>query len=400
MPDDTEVHQFPFGPPTGLDVHPLWAKIRREEPVARVRLPYGGEGWLVTRYDDVKQALSDPRLSRAAAVGREDVPRTTPRPAQPSALLSMDPPEHTRLRLLISRAFTGRRVERLRPRAQEIVEEHLERIERSGPPADLVRGFALPLPVTLICEMLGVPPDDQHRFREFADVMLSTTAYTEEQVVDARARLAGYLAELVALRRAHPTDDLLGALVAARDDDDRLSEEELIDIGITLLIAGHETTASELSNFIYVLLTEPGHWAALRARPELIPGAVEELLRHVQLSTGGNNPRVATEDVALGDVTVSAGEAVIVFAQSANRDEAVFAHPDELDLTRHPNHHLAFGYGAHYCLGAQLGRMELQVALAALLRRFPTLRLGVPVEDLSWKSGLLVRAPESLPVEW
>ncbi|OHV24127.1 cytochrome [Parafrankia soli] len=365
MPDDTEVHRFPFGPSAGLEVHPLWAKIRREEPVAR-----------------------------------EDVPRTTPRPAQPSALLSMDPPEHTRLRLLISRAFTGRRVEQLRPRAQEIVEAHLEQIERSGPPADLVRGFALPLPVTLICEMLGVPPEDQHRFREFADFMLSTTAYTEEQVVDARARLAGYLAELVALRRAHPTDDLLGALVAARDDEDRLSEEELIDIGITLLIAGHETTASELSNFIYVLLTEPGHWEALRARPELIPGAVEELLRHVQLSTGGNNPRVATEDVRLGDVTVSAGEAVIVFAQSANRDEAVFDHPDELDFTRHPNHHLAFGYGTHYCLGAQLGRMELQVALAALLRRFPSLRLGVPVEELPWKSGLLVRAPESLPVEW
>ncbi|MEV0251706.1 cytochrome P450 [Nocardia sp. NPDC050712] len=400
MTTDFEVRHYPFGEPVRLDIHPLLARLRREEPVARIQLPYGGEGWLITRYDDVRLVLADPRFSRAEAVDREDLPRATPEPPRGDSLLSMDPPEHTRLRKLVAKAFTGRRVEQLRPRAQQIVDEHLDAIERSGPPADLVRQFALPLPVTLICEMLGVPTDQQHRFRDFSDAILSTTAYTREQILSARAELEGYLAELVAQRRAEPADDLLGALVAARDNDDRLSETELVNLGVGLLIAGHETTANQIANFTYVLLTEPGHWDLLQRDPGLLPGAVEELLRHVQLGSGGAFARIATEDVELSGVTVRAGEAVFVNTQAANRDESVFADPEELDLTRAGNPHMAFGHGAHHCLGAQLARLELQVAIGTLLRRFPGLRLAVPLDEVPWKTGLLVRGPKALPVTW
>jgi cytochrome P450 len=400
MTIDTGVRRYPFGEPVRLDMDPLYATLRREEPISRVQLPYGGAGWLATRYDDVKLVLADPRFSRAAAVDREDVPRSTPEPSQRNSLLSMDAPEHSRLRKLVAKAFTSRRVEQLRPRAQQIVDERLTDIERSGPPADLVSGLALPLPVTVICEMLGVPTQDQHRFRDFSDIVLSTTAHTREQINVARAELEAYLAELIAERRRRPAEDLLTALVAARDNEDRLSEEELVSLGIGLLIAGHETTANQIANFTYVLLTEPENWQLLCADPTLVPGAVEELLRFVQLGSGGSFARIATEDVELGGVTIQAGEAVFVNTQSANRDEAVFDTPEHMDLLRTHNPHMAFGHGVHHCLGAQLARLELQVALGSLLRRFPTLHLAVPVADVPWKTGLLVRGPKALPVSW
>ncbi|WP_225727902.1 MULTISPECIES: cytochrome P450 [unclassified Nocardia] len=400
MTVNTEVRQYPFGEPFRLDMHPQYAKLRSDEPVSRVRLPYGGDGWLVTRYEDVKQVLADPRFSRAITVDREDIPRTTPEPARAGSLLSMDPPEHTRLRKLVAKAFTGRRVELLRPRAQQIVDERLDEIERCGPPADLVRQLALPLPVTVICEMLGIPPEEQHRFRDFSDAVLSTTAYTREQINDARDALEAYLAEVVAQRREHPTDDLMSALVAARDNEDRLSEEELVSLGVTLLVAGHETTANQIANFTYLLLSEREQWELLRGRPDLVPEAVEELLRYVQLGSGGGFARVATEDIELSGVTVRAGEAVFVNTQSANRDERVFEASERLDLTRKINPHLAFGHGVHHCLGAQLARLELQVAIGTLLRRFPELRIAVPIDEVPWKKGLLVRGPVALPVSW
>lgn len=400
MTVNTEVRRYPFGEPVRLEMDPLFTQLRREEPVCRVELPYGGEGWLVTRYEDVKLVLADPRFSRAATVGREDLPRATPAPVRADSLLSMDPPEHSRLRKLVAKAFTGRRVAELRPRTREIVDEKLTALEHAGAPADLVEGFALPLPVTVICEMLGVPPRDQHRFRDFSDAILSTTAYTREQIESARDSLETYLAEVVAERRRRPTDDLLGALVAARDEEDRLSERELVNLGVGLLIAGHETTANQIANFTYVLLTRREYWELLRAEPELIPGAVEELLRYVQLGAGAGQPRVATEDVVLSGVTVRAGDSVFVNTQAANRDENVFDDPESLDLTRQRNPHVAFGYGAHHCLGAQLARVELQVALEALLERFPTLRLSLPLDEIPWKSGLLIRGPKQLLVEW
>ncbi|GAB0103138.1 cytochrome P450 [Nocardia sp. JMUB6875] len=400
MTIDAGVHRYPFGDPVRLDQHPMAAKLQREEPISRVRLPFGGEAWLVTRYAEVRSVLSDPRFGRAATVGREDVPRVRETPALPNVLTSMDPPELTRVRKLTMTAFTSRRVQELRPRAEQIVDELLTAMADSGSPADLVTALALPVPVTVICEMLGVPARDQHRFREFSDAVMSTTAVTAEERMAAYAELTTYLTEQIAVRRTDPTDDLLGALVAARDNEDRLTEDELITLGITLLVAGHETTANQISNFTYTLLTTPGAWERLRADPELVPTAVEELLRFIQLGNGGAFPRIASEDVEIAGTLVRAGEALFVDLQAANRDESVFEDPHALTLDRHHNSHLAFGHGFHHCIGAQLARLELQVALTALLRRFPNLRLAVPADEVPWKSGMLLRGPKSLPAAW
>ncbi|MFE3227346.1 cytochrome P450 [Nocardia sp. NPDC059228] len=399
MSTPTEVRHYPFGDPVRLDPHPTALKLLREEPISRVRLPYGGEAWLVTRYADVRSVLSDPRFGRAATVGREDVPRVRETPAMPNIPTSMDPPELTRLRKLTMTAFTTRRVQELRPRTEEIVQDMLTAMAAAGSPADLVEALALPVPVTVICEMLGVPPQDQHRFRDFSDAIMSTTAVPDEERVAALAAVAEYLTEQIAERRAHPTDDLLGALVAARDNDDRLSEDELITLGLTLLVAGHETTANQIANFVYVLLTA-GEWDRLRADPDLVPAAVEELLRYIQLGNGGAFPRIAVEDVELSGTLIRAGEAVFVDLAIANRDETVFPDPDTMDLTRHHNSHLAFGHGFHHCVGAQLARLELHVTLTALLRRFPNLRLAVLADEVEWKTGMLLRGPKALPVVW
>lgn len=400
MTIDTGVHRYPFGDPVRLDQHPMAVKLQREEPISRVRLPFGGEAWLVTRYADVRAVLSDPRFGRAETVGREDVPRVRETPALPNVLTSMDPPELTRVRKLTMTAFTSRRVQELRPRTEEIVEELLAAMAASGSPADLVTALALPVPVTVICEMLGVPPQDQQRFREFSDAVMSTTAVTAEERMAAYAELTTYLTEQIAVRRTDPTDDLLGALVSARDNEDRLTEDELITLGITLLVAGHETTANQISNFTYTLLTTPGAWERLREDPELVPTAVEELLRFIQLGNGGAFPRIASEDVEIAGTLVRKGEALFVDLQAANRDDSVFENPHTLTLDRHHNSHLAFGHGFHHCIGAQLARLELQVALTALLRRFPNLRLAIPADEVPWKSGMLLRGPKSLPVAW
>ncbi|MGV9835821.1 cytochrome P450 [Nocardia niigatensis] len=399
MTTPTEVRHYPFGDPVRLDPHPTALKLLREEPISRVRLPYGGEAWLVTRYADVRSVLSDPRFGRAATVGRDDVPRVRETPAMPNIPMSMDPPELTRLRKLTMTAFTTRRVQDLRPRAEELVDGMLTAMAEADSPADLVSALALPVPVTIICEMLGVPPRDQHRFRDFSDAIMSTTAVPEEQRMAAFAAVTEYLTEQVAERRVHPADDLLGALVAARDDEDRLTEDELIMLGMTLLVAGHETTANQIANFVYILLTQ-GEWERLRDDPDLVPPAVEELLRYIQLGNGGAFPRIALEDVMLSGTRIRAGEAVFVDLATANRDETVFPDPDTMDLARHHNSHLAFGHGFHHCVGAQLARLELQVTLAALLRRFPNLRLAIPADEVEWKQGMLLRGPKALPVAW
>jgi nocardicin N-oxygenase len=394
-----ETYRYPFGDPVRVDLDPRYAQLRAEQPALRVKLPYGSECWLVTRYEDVKTVLSDPRFSRARAAGREDTPRVTPEAAPAGSMLSMDPPEHSRLRRLIARAFTARRVREFRPRVEEIVDGLLNNIEQAGPPVDLVENLALPLPVSVISHMLGVPPGQHHRFRDFSAMVLSTTAYTREEVVAARAALEEYLSELAEQRRQQPGDDLLSALVAAHDDD-QLTDKELTQTGITLLVGGHESTASQLACSVYLLLSRPDQWALLRDRPELVPSAVEELLRYIPLGSGGAFARIATEDIELGGVLVRAGEAVVASTNSANRDERVFTDPELLDLSREHNPHLAFGSGPHVCLGAQLARSELQVALGALLRRFPNLRLAVPAEEVPWREGSLLRSPRQLQVVW
>jgi cytochrome P450 RapN len=392
------VRTYPFGPPEGLTMNPNYARLRAE-PLVKVEMPYGGEAWLATRYEDVKTVLADPRFSRAEAVGK-DVPRVMPPIELETSILSMDPPEHSRLRKLVAKAFTARQIERLRPRTQAIIDELLDRMIAAGPPADLAESLAWPLPITVICELLGVPVEDRDRFRTWTDRLLSLSGAEIEQTRQARESLDGYLAELIAQRRVEPTEDLLGQLVLARDEGDRLSEGELVSFGVTLLVAGHETTANQTGNFVYLLLDQPELWQQLVADPDLVPAAVEELTRFVPLGASAAFSRIATEDLELGGRLVRKGESVVTTVASANRDEAIFDRPDEINLSREHNPHVGFGHGVHHCLGAPLARLELQLAVGTLVRRLPGLRLAVPADDVAWRVDRLVRGVRALPVAW
>ena len=397
---DMTALQYPFRPIEGLRPHPRYAQLRAEGAPVRIRMPYGGEAWLVTRYADVRAVLASPRFSRAAAAGR-DVPRARPPMDSPEQIISMDPPDHTRLRTLVAKEFTARRVDGLRPRVREIVDDLLDTVCKDGSPADLAAGLAWQLPVTVICELLGVPADDHESFRTWTEMTLALGADTRHaEIVDARERLNTYLADLIARRRVDPAGDLLSDLIAARDNADRLSESELVRLGVTLLISGHETTANQLGNFVFLLLSDRRHWTRLVADPDLIPRAVEELLRYTPMAASVDFARIAVDDVQLSGRRIAAGDAVLVQLHAANRDAAVFERPDELDLARAENPHLAFGHGVHHCLGAPLARMELQVALAALVDRLPGLRLAVPADEIPWRADRLVRGVRSLPVTW
>ena len=390
---------YPFSEAQGLVLDPEYARLRDSGELARVTMPYGGDAWLATSYEDIKTVLSDPRFSRAATLGR-DVPRAIPLINYDSNILTMDPPDHSRLRKLVARAFTQRRIEQLRPRAQQVVDELLDRLIEQGPPADLVEGLALPLPITMICELLGVPFQDRDRFRAWSDTALSLTAHTPEEIEHARDSLRAYLSDLIGAHRANPSDDLLSELIVARDEHDRLTEEELVTFGITLLVAGHETTANQTGNFLYTLLSRPELLAELHADPSLLNQAIEELLRMTPLGNVAASPRIALEDVVLSGTLVRAGEAVMTQTAAANRDKSVFDHADEIDFHREQNPHIAFGHGAHHCLGAQLARLELQIAVGTVLRRMPGIRFAVPVEEVRFKRGRLVRGLQSLPVSW
>ncbi|MFE9652070.1 cytochrome P450 [Micromonospora sp. NPDC006431] len=343
--------------------------------------------------------LGDPRFSRAAATGRDE-PRNTPHQQQ-TGILSMDPPDHTRVRRLVAKAFTARRVDELRPRTRAVAEELVDGMLAAGQPADLVAYLATPLPIRVICDLLGVPVSDQDKFHTWSEAIVSTTSLEPGLVQHYLDSLLAYMAGLVARRRVEPADDLLSAMVRARDEHaDRLSEEEMVMLAAGLLAAGHETTVTQIPNMMYVLLTTPGAWDTLRGRPELVATAVEELMRFIPLGATAAFARYATEDVELGGVLVRAGEPVVVSIPSANRDGTVFPDADRLDLAREVNPHLGFGHGVHHCLGAQLARMELRVVLETLLDRAPGLRLAVPEEELTWKSGLLVRGLVAMPVGW
>ncbi|WP_416970871.1 cytochrome P450 [Streptomyces sp. 4F14] len=394
-----EVRAYPFGPITRLDLDPTLKELCGEQPVLRVRLPFGGDGWLVTRHADVRTVLADPRFSRAAAVG-DHVPRTVAIGLPSTSMLSMDPPDHTRLRRRVTNAFSVRRLKALRPRIEEIVHELLDAMVASGSPADLTTALTWPLPITVICEMLGVPLADRSRFGEWVDGLLMLA--DPEQAARARAQLDAYLAGLVAQRRVTPSDDLLGELVAgdAEDEEGPLAEEELIGLGVSLLSAGQEATANQIGNFVYTLVTRPALWDRLRAEPALIPKAVEELLRFIPNSATAGFTRIATEDVELSGTLVRAGDAVVAELGMANHDAEVFERPDEIDFHRERVPHVTFGHGLHHCLGAQLARLELRVVLEVLTRRLPDLRLAVPADQLSWRTERLVRGVAALPVTW
>jgi cytochrome P450 len=392
------LHRYPFDRDR-LEPDPLYAQLQREEPVCRVQMPYGRPAWLVTTYELAKIVFSDPRFSRAAILGM-DSPRENPVDFDqvPDSITNMDPPNHTRIRQLVSKAFTPRRVEQLRPRARKIAAGLIDDMMAAGPPADLVQGFSFALPAIVICELLGIPEADRHQFRRWTDGIVSTSTVGPQEQQETFLSLLGYFGQLFAERRERPGADLLSGLVQARDNEDRLTETELLILGITLLVAGYETSAHQITNMVYTLLTQPEQLDMLRADPELIPDAVEEMLRYIALGSA-INARVATVDVQLGEVLVRAGEPVLTASAAANRDPSVFDCPDELHITRHPNPHLAFGHGPHFCLGAHLARMELQVSMELILSRFPGLRLAVPESDLAWQQGIM-RGLTAFPLSW
>ncbi|MGW4272980.1 cytochrome P450 [Streptomyces seoulensis] len=398
MSERPEPLRYPFTSDECLAPAPRYAALR-DAPMPRVRLPYGEDAWLVTGYADARSVLSDARFSLRAGAER-DQPRMRPQSISGVGLLSTDGAEHARLRGVVARHFGARRVDRLRERVCEIAEALLDRLEETGPPGDLVRGFAFPLAITLICDLLGVPEDDHHRIRRWLDVMLAH-AVTVEDFTAQSQEFGAYLAELVELRRREPGDDLFTCLVRAHDEEDRLSYDELFELAAELLSAGFVTTYHQISNFCYLLLRRPEWLSRLRDRRADIPAAVEELLRYVPMPNGLVFPRYATEDVEVGGVLVRAGEPVLVDMSAANRDPAVFEDPDDLILDRvPPAPHLSFGHGAHFCVGARLARLELQVALETLLVRMPGLKLAVGDAELRWKTEAMLRGLHGLPVEW
>ncbi|MEV5686345.1 cytochrome P450 [Streptomyces sp. NPDC052164] len=395
MTTHVEPHAYPFNTAEGLQLAEEYERVRERSGLLRVQMPYGEPAWLVTRYADARLVLGDQRFSRAAGAAHDEPRQSEGR--RDSGILSMDPPGHTRLRSLVAKAFTVRQIEKLRPQVKELTASLLDGMEAAGPPADLVDGFALPLPVAVICRMLGVPEADRPRFRVWSDNALSTSSLTAAEFDASREELRAYMGELINLHREDPQDDLMTALIEARDGGERLTELELIDLCVAILVAGHETTASQIPNFVLTLLDHPDQMDQLRAHPELIPGAVEELLRFVPLGSGAGQPRYATEDVEVGGTLVRAGSPVLVAIGAANRDALRFTAPGVLDVSREGNQHLGFGHGVHHCLGAPLARLELQEALGALLTRFPGLK---PAGDVTWKTELLVRGPRVMPIGW
>jgi cytochrome P450 len=392
------VRAYPFDMEE-ISVSPVYEELLRTEPMSRVQLPFGEPAWLATRYADVKLVMLDSRFSRELAQGL-DQPRMR-RESMGDGIMGMDPPDHSRLRRLVGKAFTARRMEQMREGVRALSRRLIDSMIAKGDTADIVEDLARPLPVTVICDLLGVPHEDQPIFREWTQALVSDATAKGDVLYVYGNQLEDYVAKLVAQRRAEPTDDLLGALVFARDNGDKLTETELISIaGPGLLTGGVETVSTALPSFVFTLLTNPDELALLRRRPELMPTAVEELLRYVPINTAAMFARYATEDVRFGDVVVRAGEPVLPALHAANRDPEVFSDPEKIDLTRSPNPHMAFGHGPHHCIGAQLARLELQEALSELLERFPNLRLADGREGVKWEYGVIVRGPSELRIAW
>ncbi|MBO8196410.1 cytochrome P450 [Streptomyces oryzae] len=398
------------------DPYPAYAWLREHAPVRRTRLPSGVEAWLVTRYADARQALADPRLSKnphhhgeQGAHGKGKVGIPGERSANlMTHLLNIDPPDHTRLRRLVSKAFTPRRVAAFAPRVRELADGLIDSFAARGE-ADLIHEYAFPLPIYAICEMLGVPREDQEDFRTWAGMMIHQPGSPRGGVGRAVKRMRAYLAELIHRKRAELArtgsgDDLISGLIRASDHGEQLTENEAAAMAFILLFAGFETTVNLIGNGTYALLRNPGQRALLQRAvadgdEELLAGAVEELLRYdgpVELATW----RFATRELTIGGRRIREGEPVLVVLAAADRDPEKFTAPDTLDLTRQDNQHLGYGHGIHYCLGAPLARLEGQTALAALLRRLPDLELAADPAELRWRGGLIMRGLRTLPVEF
>ncbi len=377
--------------------YPFYARLRAEAPLYRARWVFRLLVWVVTRYSDVLTVLKDERFSKVYVSNIPFVPRSIR--ALTRNLLNVDPPDHTRLRTLVNKAFTPRVVERLRDRAQTVCDELLDAaVSRGG--MELVSGFALPLPLTIIADLLGIPTAERRQFTSWSKKIAAGDSGRFRDVLRgwlSMGRFGRYVRKLVALRRREPQDDLVTALVQAEEAGDKLSEEELISMIGLLLIGGYETTVNLIASGALALIQNPRQRDLLRANPDLAESAVEELLRYTSPADFAT-PRTAREDIILSETRVPRRAFVLAALGSANRDESQFTDPETLDITRAPNRHLAFGMGAHFCVGAPLARLEGQIALTTLFRRFPDLRLETTPESLRWRRGLLLRGLEELPV--
>ncbi|NIH82122.1 cytochrome P450 [Amycolatopsis viridis] len=391
----TERDAGPFDPPAAI------TRLRDARPVSPLIFPDGHEGWLVTGYEEVRRMMTDTRFSSRQDIGVLHVPygvpgmpvQTEPSPPIPGVFIAMDPPEHTRLRRRLTGAFTVKRMKALEEHIAGIVERQLDHLASLTAPADLVREFALPVPSLVICEMLGVPYADRDTFQVNSARFLVRDQPLEEKMA-AYGAMMTYLSELVTAKRAAPGEDILSDL--ARHDD--LTIEELTGAAFLLLLAGHETTANMLGLGAFALLEHPEQLAELRADPDLMPGAVEELLRY--LSVADIFYRYATEDVELGGELIPEGSTVVVSLLAANRDPRRFENPDVLDVHRTARGHLSFGHGVHQCLGQQLARIEMRAGFHGLLRRFPGLALAVPAGDVKLRTDMNIYGVHELPVTW
>ncbi|MGH4027524.1 cytochrome P450 family protein [Actinomycetota bacterium Odt1-20B] len=399
----TTPHPAPEDPADGLlrDLYGTVARLRDTAPVTRVTGTDGRPAWLVTRYEDVREGLVNPLLSidKKHALPGSYRGLALP-PALDANLLNMDPPDHTRIRSLVARAFTRRRVEQLRTPVRRTADALLDAMAPLGR-ADLIAAYAAPLPIIVICDLLGVPEADRRDFRDWWDAVIAPDPARPDAGARAKESLGailGFFTRLLADKRAHPADDLLSDLIAVRDEDgDRLTEDELMSLAFLILFAGYENTVQLIGNAVLALLTHPEQLAVLRADPSRLPAAVEELQRYdgpVPLAIR----RFPVEDVRIAGVTVPAGETVLLSIAGANRDPHRFADPDRLDLGRDAGGHLTLGRGVHHCLGAPLARLETQIALGALLERFPDLALDAKPDELTRRPSIRSRGLTALPV--
>lgn len=387
------------------DPFPFLACLRASEPVYRTTLPDKTVVWLLSRYDDVTALLRDERFTknRRSALTEEQLrklPWTPPmfRPLERN-MLDLDPPDHTRLRSLVHKAFTPSLVEQMRSRTQAIADELLDRIVSTGE-MDLIKEFALPLPMTIITEILGVPAKDHDKFHKWSQAVVSLTSPSPTlRVLPSVWKFIRYLRQFFKLRRRDPQDDLVSALIKAEEAGDKLNENEFLAMVFLLLIAGHETTVNLIGNGTLSLIENPNELNKLLSEPSLVKPAVEELLRYTS-PVFTTTERYAREDTMIHGVTIPRGEMTLGVIGSANRDETVFENPNELQITREPNRHLSFGQGIHFCLGAPLARMEAQIAFTTLLRRLPNLELKNPPSSLRWRPSIFLRGLASLPVRF
>ncbi|WP_031160359.1 cytochrome P450 [Streptosporangium roseum] len=398
-----QVLSYPIPNDTALEPPAEWAELRGTCPVAHVKLPSGDQATLLTRYADVKQVLADPRFTRQ--LNAPDAARLSAEGggvfnSEMATIIPDGGEEHQHWRRLVGKWFTAKRMAALRPSMTAIAEQLIDDMVKRGQPGDLKAGLGFPLPVYVICDMLGVPAADRDRFSYWSDTLLNLTRYTQAEIEAAQGEFFQYMSDHLAAKRAEPGEDLLSELIAVGGPEDGgLADIQILVTGMALLVAGHETTANMIGKMVSMLLADRSRWERLLADPSLIRTAVEETLR-LDANSGFGLPRYLREETEVSGTVLPRGTTVVCSMAAANRDESTFEAAAEMDLSRSPNPHLSFGAGAHSCLGQALARTELQVVLEVLLRRLPALELAVPVEELERVEGLAVGGLRTVPVRW